>query len=137
MDLNKYSKPLHFTCPKCHADFEFAGGKAMREKTELAKEIEVIKAKMQTHRNQYGKDGYYRKLVKEFQDRSARYTEVKQIVQLASEISELQLFYAFKKECKRRFGEEVINKILEECEEALSYRVYDMAIQNHTNFDGA
>ena len=137
MDLSKYSKPLHFTCPKCHADFEFNGNKAAREKAELSREIEIIKAKMQTHRNQYGKDGYYRKLVKQLQDKNARYSEVRQLVQMGSETGELQKYALFKKKCKQRFGEEVINELLNECEEELSYRIYDMAIQDHTNFENA
>lgn len=137
MDLKKYKKPIHFTCPKCKADFEFAGGEIMRQKNELLEDIKVIKARMQNHRNEHGKDGYYFKLVKQLNDKEAQYQKAKHAVQIASEQSEIHLFILFKMECKRRFGDEVINQILEECEQELTYRVYDMAIQDHTNFENA
>lgn len=136
MDVSKYNKPIHFTCPKCRADFEFDGGKIVRYKNDLKYEISVLKARMQNHRNDYGKDGYYFKLAKQLKEKEAQYSQAKQAVQMASEQSEIHLFILFKKECKKRFGDEIINKILAECEQELSFRVYDMAKQDHNTFSG-
>lgn len=135
MDVSKFRKPIHFTCPKCHSDFEFAGGDIVRRKNELQMEIGIIQAKMKTHRNSYGKDKYYYNLNKQLQDRQNQLRVAKQAVQLASEQSEIHLFILFKKACKEKFGDEVINNILEQCESELSYRVYDMAIQKFNNFN--
>ena len=137
MDMKKFSKPIHFTCPKCHADFEFAGGTLVKRSDDLKKEIAVLMARMQSHKNEYGKDRYYKNLVRQLQEKQAQYREIKSQVQLASEQSEIHLFILFKKACKKKWGDEVIDKMLIECEQELSYRTYDMAIQNHNNFNGA
>lgn len=135
MDFGKFKKPIHFTCPKCHTDFEFAGGDIVRRKNELANEVGIIKAKMKTHRNEYGKDKYYHNLTKQLQDKENQLRQAKQAVQIASEQSEIHLFILFKKACKQKFGDEVVNKMLEECEAELSYKVYDMAVQKFNNFN--
>lgn len=136
MDLRKFNKPIHFTCPKCRTDFEFNGGKLAQQKADMAYQITVIKAKMQAHRNEYGKDKYYYSLARKEKELTAEYTKIKKLVQLASEQSEAQLFILFKKECMARFGKEEVIKILKECEQEMSYRTYDMAIQDHNTFDG-
>ncbi len=137
MDISKFNKPIHITCPKCHTDFEFAGKDLVREKNRLKNEIGIIKAKMRTQNLNYGKNNkYYKKLTKQLEDKLNEYRVVKQNVQLACEQSEIQLFILFKKMCKERFGDEVVNKMLIECENEMSYRIYDLAKQNHTNFDG-
>lgn len=134
MDVSKYKKPIHFTCPKCHSDFEFSGRDVVKRKNELQMEIGIIQAKMKTHRNLHGKDKYYYNLNKQLQDKLNQLREAKQSVQLASEQSEIHLFILFKKACKEKFGDEVINNILEQCESELSYKVYDMAFQKYNNF---
>lgn len=136
MDIRKVNKPIHFTCPKCRTDFEFNGGKLAQKKADMAYQIQVLKARMQTHRNRYGKDGYYHKLVKEEKELEAEYSKIKRLVQLACEQSENQLFILFKKECMARFGKEEVIKVLKDCEDQMSYRTYDMAIQDHNTFDG-
>lgn len=135
MDISKCKKPIHFTCPKCHSDFEFAGGDIVKRKNELANEIGIIQAKMKTHKNLCGKDKYYHNLDKQLKDKMNQLREAKQAVQLASEQSEIHLFILFKKACKEKFGVELVNKMLEECENELSYKVYDMAIQKFNNFN--
>lgn len=137
MDLKKYSKPIHITCPKCHYELEFAGKQIVAEKNELADDIKTIKARMQTHRNEYGKDKYYYGLLKQLKEKEAQYTRVKQLAQFVSEQSEIHLFILFKMACKKKFGEEVINKMLEECEDELVYRTDELAKQKYTNFTGA
>lgn len=137
MDIKNVRKPIHFTCPKCHADFEFNGGDIVRRKNELREELNILLAKMQTRRNEYGKDSYYKHLSKLMKDKQVEYGKAKKAVQIASEQSEIHLFILFKAEMRKLLGDEVVDKILQECEDELSYRVYDMAIQNHNNFDGA
>lgn len=137
MDLSKYSKPIHITCPKCHYELEFNGGKVMAEKNELADDIRTLKARMQTHRNQYGKDSYYYSLLKQLKEKETHYIRAKQMVQLLSEQSEINLFILFKKACMKEFGTEKITAMLQECEDELVYRTSEMAKQNHTNFEGA
>jgi len=137
MDLSKYSKPIHITCPKCHYDLEFNGGKYVSEKNELADDIRTLKARMQTYRNEYGKDGYYYRLVKQLKDKEVQYSRAKHMVQLLSEQSEINLFCLFKKVCMKEFGEEKITKMLQECEDELVYRNSEIRKQNHTNFEGA
>lgn len=137
MDLKKYTKPIHITCPKCHYELEFAGKQIMSDKNELADDIKTLKARMQTHRNEYGKDKYYFSLVKQLKEKEAQYIRVKQVVQFVSERSELHLFILFKTACKKKFGEEIINKMLKECEDEMVYKTDDLAKQKFTNFTGA
>lgn len=139
MDLKKYNKPIHFTCPKCHADFEFNGGELARRKEELGHEQHVLLAKIaaEKNRNPGIKTPYYRQLVKRLEESRANYSEIKSAVRLASENAELQVLQAFKKEIRRRLGDEVVNKILAECEAEMSFNDYDTAIQNHNNFENA
>lgn len=136
MDVSKYRKPIHFTCPKCRSDFEFAGGKLVKEKNELAQRLSVIEAKMQNRRNECGKDAYYYKLLKEKKDILPRYTAVKQAVQLASEQSEIHLFIMFKKRLCEKYGKEEIIKLLQEFEDDLSYTTEELMRQKYNNFSG-
>ena len=87
----------------------------MSEKNELADDIRTLKARMQTYRNEYGKDGYYYRLVKQLKDKEVQYSRAKHMVQLLSEQSEINLFCLFKKVCMKEFGEEKITKMLQEC----------------------
>ena len=136
MDIKKFNKPIHFTCPKCKTDFEFNGGQLVKRKNQLKEEITVLQARMQNHKSEYGKDKYYQKLVVQKKEKEAQLQQIKTQVQIASEQSEIHLFILFKKECRKLLGDEVVNKLLEECEQELSYRAYDTAIQNHNNFNG-
>jgi len=137
MDVGRFKKPIHFTCPKCHADFEFAGGEIVKRKNEVAHDVALLLSAIQKEKAEHGKTTRLKRLNVKLSEKQAELQRMKTAVQIASEQSELHLFILFKKECMKRFGEEVIVKMLEECEQELSYRVYDMAIQNHNNFDGA
>ena len=92
---------------------------------------------MATHKAEYGKDKYYQKLVKQLADKKVQFSIAKEQVQIASEQSEIHLFILFKKACKREFGDEIINKLLIECENDLMYKTEELMKQNHTNFEGA
>lgn len=139
MDLKKYNKPIHFTCPKCHADFEFAGGEIVKQKNDIHQHLMIVNAKIQTElKRKHGhKTPYYYDLMKQAEDLKTQYSAIKKAAQLASEQSEIHLFILFKIACKKRWGDEVINKMLKECEEELVFKNYDMAIQKHNNFEGA
>jgi hypothetical protein len=136
MDLSKYNKPIHFTCPKCRADFEFNGGDLVRQKNQISEEMQVLTAKMQACKEEQGKNEYYHRLVRRYEEKKSQLMALKHAIQLASEQSEVQLFILFKKECMRRYGKEEIIKILKECENEMCFRTYDMAIQDHNTFDG-
>lgn len=136
MDIKKYNKPIHFTCPKCGADFEFNGGQIVKEREALKQEILVTNARMQAHKEEYGKDGYYKKLVRRHGELVARKHEIDIAYRQACEQGEQQLFIIFKKLVMKRLGKEETVKLLKEAEDDLSYNTYDSAIQNHNRFNG-
>ena len=137
MDLSKYYKPIHITCPKCHYELEFAGKKIVADKNELEDEVNTLRARLQAHKNKYGRDQYFNNLLKQLKEKEAQYTRAKHLVQLLEEQTELQVFSIFKKACMKEFGEEKINKMLKDCEEQLVYNTDDIAKQKYTNFTGA
>ncbi len=137
MDISKYSKPIHITCPKCGHELEFNGKDIIADKMRYKDEMLTLKARMQTHRNEHGKDGYYAKLLKQYDDALVRYQRAKQMAQLASEQSEIQMFCMFKKACMEEFGKEKIISMLEEIEKEISYRTEELMKQKYNNFEKA
>lgn len=137
MDLSKYYKPIHITCPKCHYELEFAGKKIVADKNELEDEVNTLRARIQAHVNKYGRDQYFYNLLKQLKEKETHLVRAKHLVQLIEEQTELQLFIIFKKACIKEFGEEKINKMLKECEDELVYRTDDLAKQKYTNFNKA
>lgn len=136
MDLSKHNKPIHFKCPKCGYDLHFNGSALIRKKADLINEKHIIMAKMATYKANGGiKDEYYKKLIKKNADIDTQIASIKNQISFAADEGERQMFIAFKKACKRKWGDEVINQMLIDLEDDFSYSDYDMAIQNHTNFD--
>lgn len=135
-------KRIHITCPKCHHDYQFDGDALFQEKRRLAEELTVINAKISAYRDEHDcsknalkYDSYYKRLVRRKNEIQAQYSVAKTDVANASHIAELDIFIAFKKKLFDIYGKETIMAILDECEEEMNYRDYDLAKQNHTNFN--
>lgn len=137
MDISKYKKPIHITCPKCHYEYELNGGQIIAEKNRLLDDFMTLKAIAQHHRNTYGKNKKYKELLKDLKTAEVKYIRAKQMVQFAAEQSEIHLFILFKKMCIEKLGKDEVIKMLEECENELSYRTDELAKQRFNNFKSA
>lgn len=137
MDLSKYKKPIHITCPKCRYEYELNGGQIMAEKNILKDEFLTLKAKLQHHRNTCGRDKKYKEMLKDLKTVEVKYIRAKQMAQLASEQSEIHKYILFKQMCAEKLGNDVVIKMLKECEDELSYRTADLAKQRFNNFKSA
>lgn len=135
-------KRINITCPKCHHDYAINGDALYQRKRQLIEEMEIIKAQMSAYKDEHNysksmlnSDGYYKKLRRRLKEKQAEYATVKTDIANADTITEINLFGAFKKKLFEVYGKEEIVKLLEECEEDMQYRDYDLAIQHHTNFN--
>ena len=135
-------KRIVITCPHCHKDYAFNGDYLYQRKRKLAEETSVIIAQLTAYREEHSlskkelqKDAYYKKLKRRLNEKQAESTLVKTEISNASNISELNLYWAVKKKLFQIYGKEPIMKIIEECEEEMQYNDYDMEIQRYTNFN--
>ena len=133
---------INIMCPKCHYEYSFNGNALFQKKRKLSEELSVIKAKISAYRAEHDcskealkYDSYYKNLIRRKNELEAQYSVAKTEVANASNIAEIDLFIAFKKKLFEKYGKEEMMKIIEECEEEMQYRDYDMAVQNHTNFE--
>lgn len=138
MDL-KQSKPIHLKCPKCGHDFA-CNTNRIEEDYQAAKiKANSIKKKMAElkDKNVSAQSPEYKRLGRLLADTNAQIVAIKKVRSALSDESERQLFLVFRKLVKGVIGEEKTMLLLKEAEDELCFRNYDMAVQRHSNFDGA
>lgn len=124
------------TCPKCHHEYTFNGDALFQRRRQLAEEIRAIEAKKKAFKEENPDNYlYYLKLQRNLEEKKAQQAQIKTDVANATQISEVTKFIAFKKKCFQEFGKERICKLLDEVEEEMQYRDYDLAKQTYTNFN--
>ena len=138
----KGKKRINIVCPKCHYEYLINGDALHHRKMALAEEIEVIKSKIVAmkaeapNKEALNRDPRYRSLKRRYNEVMANYMAVKNDIKNAADLSELDIFVAFKKKLKNLYGNDFVNDLLKECEEEMQYNDYDMAIQKYNHFDG-
>lgn len=133
-------KKMHLTCPKCHYDLEYDREYTDRKEEQLRMEIGSINRQLEEFKIKnprgYKSDSWYRNAVKAKLIKENQLQELRNFKKTANMHRELQLYYALKAWTKRQLGEEKYKKLMEELEEDMHYNAYDMAKQNHNNFQG-
>lgn len=129
------------TCPECNHEYSFNGDALFQRKRALEEQIKIIEAKKKAFKEEnhdnYRKHPYYLKLQRNLEEKKAQQAQIKTDVANATQISEVTKLIAFKKKCFQEFGKEKICKLLDEVEEEMQYRDYDLAKQTYTNFNNA
>ncbi len=138
MDL-KQVKPIHLRCPDCGYDFSYSTNHIESEIDRLKK----LAADTRTKINQMKGQGYtmkspeYKRAVYRYDKYTRQLTEFKTARKNAVVEIEKQKQQIFNQKVKHLIGEEKYIKLKQEAEEELVYNNYDMAIQDHTNFENA
>lgn len=133
-------KKMHLICPKCRHDLEYDREYIDRKEEQLRMEISSIDRQLQDFKAKnprgYKADSWYRSAVKAKVTKQSQLSELRNFKKTANVHRELQLYNALKAYTKRQLGEEKYKKLMAELEEELYYNAYDMAKQNHNNFQG-
>lgn len=138
--MNLYQrKPVHLKCPKCGHDFSTNTNKIVVERQQykklhsslLKKRSELI-AKGLTK-----KSPEVKRLDEKIEDCRMTLQALNNLNRNLSENMEIEKNKVFYKLVKQEIGEERTVELMIEAEDSLVYRDYDMAVQRHTNFDGA
>lgn len=133
-------KKMHLICPKCRHDLEYDREYIDRKEEQLRMEISSIDRQLQDFKAKnptgYKTDSWYRSAVKAKVTKQSQLSELRNFKKTANVHRELQLYHALKAYTKRQLGEEKYKKLMAELEEEMHYNAYDMAKQNHNNFQG-
>lgn len=115
MDV-RYLKRVTVTCPCCHKELAFNGQKLHEKKKELQLDYARITEKLRSRKI---RDGYYKDLIRQQAEVLAALKDVKNQIDAASNITEKEVYEAFKQRMYQKLGREETLKILQECEEEL------------------
>lgn len=135
MNIDKAKKPIHIRCPYCKKDLQYSVCNLKSRKKGLVDRLRSLE-------NKLGKETipYNRKVLKD------RIKEVMFEIKLINEdtsmlayLSEVEKMRIFMKKAKEHLGQDLYIQLKEESEkeylEENTYNLYDLAIQNYTDYE--
>lgn len=136
MDIQKANKPIHIQCPYCHKDLQYNGSSIKSRKEGLVRRIESLNRKIGMVKNSKEKANYRYQRNKTLRDLKV----LSEDIHMLSQLSEMETLKIFKRKVSQIIPKEQYMELIKESEkeylEENTFNYYDLAIQNHNNFDG-
>lgn len=130
-DIKKW-KRITVTCPCCHKELAFSGQRLHERKNELQQDYARLTERIRRRKT---RDEIYRELVQQQADVLAALKDAKAQIAAANNITEKEVYEAFKQKIFQRIGKEEAIRILRECEEELTGG--KEAVTRYTRFENA
>ena len=137
MDLKKQTKPIHLRCPNCGHDFSYNSRHIENEYDRVKEQIKFMKVRLsEMNEERVPKNAPERKRIQAKLDNAAlELQQIKRSRKAVSESIQANLEKNFRLKVKALIGDEKYIQLRKECEDDLTYNIYDMAFQNHNNFN--